>query len=98
MFNKQEFVEDVVRSFKKARPEWTPPHKTIFSTAKNHGASAKINGKDETWWLANLDTLFEEQDDRLDYPKVRVANITLVFDWQDCRLVALKANKKKRGS
>lgn len=92
----QKFVETTIARFSKVRPDYAPPHKTIFEVAKKCGFVAKINGELES---ARKDWVEEFlEDDIPDRIKVELSaggkNIgTVAFRWEDCQ--ELTASKGK---
>lgn len=101
MMNLDSFASDVIKKYKSARPEYAPPHKTIFNVAKAHGLKVGIDGELEEARKDWCNDLIDEGVD--DYLRVDVYAQnkrvgTIVFHWKDEREVAVKRIDPVKGS
>ena len=58
--NTDPVVKRAVSLYKKIKPDWMPPHKTIFSAAKHYGFTAIIDGLSEKEFDKKWEKLFED--------------------------------------
>ena len=85
----EKFSNACIASFAKVRPDWSPPHKTIYKIARSMGFTATVDGMTEKEFDKNWDRLFEAGE--LEGEKTRVvlaaagAKTKLVFASEDLR-------------
>lgn len=87
------FTKDVISAFAKVRPEYAPPHKTIFAQAKKHGLTVSIDGEKESARKDWCDDLMEEGVDDDIVVEVFAGTKragTVTFRWEDEREVKVK--------
>ena len=89
------FVSAVVNNYKTVKPEWHPPHKTIFKAARKYGFTARIDNLDEKafnkkWWRLFEDGILEGEYIIVKLFKDRKKVAALKFESDDLREIHLK--------
>ena len=85
----EKFSKTCIATFARVRPDWAPPHKTIYRVARSMGFVASIDGRSEKEFDKNWDSLFESGE--LEGIKTRVvlsaagAKTRVVFMSDDLR-------------
>ncbi len=100
------FSNECIEKFKKVKPDWSTPHKTIYATAKKHGFKATIDGMTEATYDKEWEEMFDDgtlEGDRLVVNLIGSGSNTteVVFasdDLRHLRRVIRKPGKAKRSA
>lgn len=88
---KDTYVANVKKSFRKVSPVWSPPYKTAVAVAKQMKLEITINKKPGSFWVKNIDRIFDNVDHFNHDMRITLKNaeekVSVNLTWADPRKV-----------